>query len=219
MTTTCLLCALLLAISTDVVPAKQDVPTLERFRAAVARFHRDGHADPGFPIDLSGYTFHWEVDLGNGDHYVLISQNYQGQILAFSKDGLLKDSLVTTEIRGLQICDINSDLRFEIITTQVDSRGTGLLEENFHVYDVGNPFLRELWSGVAYSFLPEEKTPGRLVYREARGYLNCGGGGLQHYLVREGTNASNASELTRLVYTSAGTLEAASGNSVPQDRR
>lgn len=198
---------LVLQLSSSSTPNPADEVTLGNLRDAIAEFHREGRADPTFPIDLAGYTFYWELDLGEGRHYVLISQNLQGQILVFSADNSLVHRLRTTEITGLQLCDLNADLRFELILTQVDARGTGLVLERFHVYELGQPAPHELWSGVSYSLQPYESDSGQIEYKEARGFLRCGDGGLQHYVERGDRRSSIVGVLTHLRYSPAGTLE------------
>jgi hypothetical protein len=101
-------------------------------------------------IALNGYNFHRELGIGRQLHVIAISRNLGGGLLLFNEDGRNIAKQETGEVTQLQLFDINEDGVAEIVTEEVDGRGTGVLEKSFRVYEASSSGFRKLWEGESY---------------------------------------------------------------------
>lgn len=101
-------------------------------------------------ISLQGYEFHREVEIGQGIRVILISCNLHGGLLSFRSSGSRIASISSNQITGLQLVDLDEDGISEIVTEEIESRGTGILVKNFELYKVSPESLRRLWSARSY---------------------------------------------------------------------
>jgi hypothetical protein len=146
--------------------------TLEAVREALVS-KAAGKGAASAPIDLAGYGFHWEVGIGDDLEAVVISRNLAGSVLVFRPDGSLLASADTGEVTWLQLFDFDGDGTAELVTEEVEARGTGILVKQYHVYRVAGQGLSELWQGTAYShkMLEESFETGSPTFEVVRGFL------------------------------------------------
>jgi hypothetical protein len=109
-------------------------------------------------ISLDGYSFHRVVELGRGLRIVVISRNLGGGLLLFDSTGAHIATKATNEIRWLQLFDIDEDGLSELMTEEIDGRGTGILETSYCLYRFAPERVEPLWHGESYSRLAP--TPG-----------------------------------------------------------
>jgi hypothetical protein len=114
------------------------------------------------PISLQGLNYSREIDIGKGLRVLVLSKNMSGGLILFSRDGVAKSFLATEEITSLQIFDLNEDGVSELITEEIEGRGTGVLVKNFKVYKFDAEDIKEIWKGQSYSLSapwnPDNKT-------------------------------------------------------------
>lgn len=120
---------------------------LDRARDVLA--HRTPGAAIG-SIQLVGYNFDREMDIGGGLRVIAISCNLTGGIAVFRTDGTAVATLPTKEITSVQLIDLDEDGVSEVVTEEIDGRGTGVLEKTFRVYRIDGSGVREVWSGESY---------------------------------------------------------------------
>jgi len=144
---------------------------------------RTGQGDvPSDIVDLSGYNFHWEIDLGTGLHAIVVSCNLRGIILIFNNSSSIVSKKHTGEIVSASLFDFDGDGIGELITEQIEGRGTGVLVKKYYIYRVSAGEFRELWQGLAYShmMLKESTKSGLPLFEVIRGFIRYepGGGGV-----------------------------------------
>ena len=132
-------------------------------------------------LDLSGYTFDWELGIGGRLRVLVISRNLAGDLLVFREDGSLIHHENVGEITRLQLFDFDGDGVAEIVAEELRARGTGILIREFHVYRVQDSSVDDLWHGVAYCHkLVKSSVPGGDAdFEVQRGFLHLeppGGG-------------------------------------------
>jgi hypothetical protein len=101
-------------------------------------------------IDIHGLNYSRELDLGHGVRVIVLSKNLSGGIAAFSPNGLLENSITTNEITWAQLFDLNDDGVSELVTEEIEGRGTGILVKNFSLYVIGPGGIKQAWKRVSY---------------------------------------------------------------------
>lgn len=102
-------------------------------------------------IALNGYSFHREIGIGKGVRVIVISRNLGGGLLVFDANGANVSTKQTNEITWIQLFDLDEDGVAEIVTEEIESRGTGVLEKRFHVYRFATGRIESVWVGESYS--------------------------------------------------------------------
>ncbi len=102
-------------------------------------------------IDLTGFGFARELEIGAGIRVIAISTNDGGGLAAFRPDGSSIQTLRTDKITWLQLFDLNEDSVSEIVTEEVNGRGTGVLQKSFNVYAVSSHGIKSVWHAESYS--------------------------------------------------------------------
>lgn len=153
--------------------------TLPQLEDAVDRFLKGEGQPPEFPIDLSGLSRQWRIEPGGGRSVVALSCNLNGYLLLFSKEGKLVSSVETGEATSIQVCDLDEDGTDELVLDEVTGRGTGLLTREFHLYQLSDRGMKDLWHGTSYSYLYHDTGGGSPFSSSTRGFLRCdpSGGG------------------------------------------
>ena len=127
--------------------ARPKVTALERARDVLARRRSDGVIGN---IPLAGFNFDREMEIGDGLHVIVISCNLEGGLAVFRRDGTALATQRTKEITAVQLVDLDEDGVSEVVTEEIDGRGTGVLEKTFRVYRIDGSGVQELWSGESY---------------------------------------------------------------------
>jgi hypothetical protein len=115
-----------------------------------------------------------------------------GGLAAFRSDGSALATRPTREITWVQLFDIDEDGISEVVTEEVDGRGTGVLQKTFRVYRVNAEEIREMWSGESLT----RHAPDERHIEQSVGFLRFDGGGagrnarLTHLLIDVSQNAS-----------------------------
>lgn len=131
-------------------------PTLEQVHSLLKRRLSGESINSVGPIGLGGFNFARTFDLGSGVSLVAISCNLGGGMIAFDADGHLVASRRTWELGTLQVVDLDGDGRDEVITTEKDGVGTGLITWAYHIYRLAPAGWQHLWSGVSWSSISSE---------------------------------------------------------------
>lgn len=163
--------ALLATAAIDAAP--QPRPSdLEAARSILDSRARGGNDAPVnlFGFSLAGYGSHREVTVGAGITVIAVSRNLGGELLAFSASGRLFGTVHTQEILSIQLADLDQDGVDELLTEEVETRGTGIFATTFDAYRVGGPSIRRLWSGRAYEEMDLPPAPRE----EREGFLRIG---------------------------------------------
>jgi len=195
-TRTSILLAVLLAIGCDgfvgeaniQAPAteKASMTPLERARAMLK------HPGPGEmigSISLAGFSFSRELEIGAGFRVIVISSNLIGGLTIFRNDGAMVAAHPTREITWVQLFDLDEDGVSEVVTEEIDGRGTGVLKKTFRVYRVMPNNVAEIWSGQSF----RRRAPDENHVEESNGFLRFdrGGGGRNTRLTLLIIDASN----------------------------
>jgi hypothetical protein len=148
--------------------------TLGALQGALADLRAGRQApEPLRPL-LTGYQFHWVLELGGDLRLVVISRNLGGTLLVFRPDGSLRARKDTQEITWLQLFNFDEDGQAEIILDEIDGRGTGILLRNFHIYRLAESSIVQLWEGTSYH---RKELPARddhsAAFELARGFIRC----------------------------------------------
>lgn len=108
-----------------------------------------------------------------------VSYNLRGDLFLFDAAGSLLVRAKTGELTWLQLFDFDVDGTAELITEEVDGRGTGVLIKGFHIYRLSRAGVEPLWQGASYSRKEVGLDPetGESVYELVRGYVRCEPGG------------------------------------------
>jgi hypothetical protein len=125
----------------------RSMTALDRARAAL---NRRGSGEAVGDISLAGYSFSRELEIGEGLHVIVISSNLAGGLAVFRGDGSAVVTQPTREITWVQLFDLDEDGVSEIVTEEIDGRGTGVLEKTFRVYRVTANQVVEIWSGQSF---------------------------------------------------------------------
>ena len=129
-------------------------------------------------IDLTAFDFARELEIGHGIRVIAISTNDGGGLAAFRSDGSSIETFKTEKITWLQLFDLNEDGVSEIVTEEVDGRGTGVLQKSFNLYGVSTDEVKKLWHAESYSLDANfTATNGKASPREQIGYLRFDPGG------------------------------------------
>jgi hypothetical protein len=83
-------------------------------------------------------------------HVIVISSNLAGGLAVFRSDGSAVVTQPTREITWVQLFDLDEDGVSEVVTEEIDGRGTGVLEKTFRVYRVTANQVVEIWSGQSF---------------------------------------------------------------------
>lgn len=160
-------------------PARLDLETLRRALEAKAGDREPVQSLPS--IELSGYSFHWQLNPGRNLRVVAVSYNLRGDLFVFDADGSPLARAEIGELTWLQLFDFDEDGTAELIAEEVDGRGTGVLVKSFRVYRLSSTTVEPLWQGVSYSQrdLGVDPQTGESRFELTRGYLRCepSGGG------------------------------------------
>lgn len=124
-------------------------------------------------IQLAGYNFHREMDLGGGLRMIAISCNLGGGLAVFRSDGSAVTTQPTKEITTVQLIDLDEDGVSEVLTEEIDGRGTGVLDKTFRVYRIVGNGVREVWSGESYI----RRAPDEHHIEETIGFVRFDGSG------------------------------------------
>jgi hypothetical protein len=144
---------LLLLLTTSLVVIAQDshrplILTIDQARQAL----RESSSNEMLgTISLQGLDWSREVDLGRGIQVIVLSKNRSGGLVLFSADGRLELSVTTNEITSLQCFDLNNDGVSELVTEEVEGRGTGILVKAFKIYSRSVHGLEKVWERRSYS--------------------------------------------------------------------
>ncbi|MFL6232994.1 MAG: hypothetical protein ACJ76N_07660 [Thermoanaerobaculia bacterium] len=166
------LCAFVLAAGAK--PKERSQITLGALQGALADLRASRPVpEPLRPL-LTGYQFHWVLELGGGLHLVVISRNLGGALLAFRPDGSLRARKDTQEITWLQLFDFDEDGRAEIILDEIDGRGTAILLRNFHIYRLKDNSIVQVWEGTSYHRKePPPRGEHPATFELARAFIRC----------------------------------------------
>jgi hypothetical protein len=153
--------------------------TLDQLRRALQNLRADQPKGGPPPIDLAGYSFHWELRLGDTGTLVVISRNLGGYVLTFAPQGALKGLQATDEIVSMQLCELDDDGVPELITDEIVGRGTGILSREFRVYRVSATPIRRLWNAPSFEYLEQSRPGEKAYFSTVRAFLRCdpSGGG------------------------------------------
>jgi len=102
-------------------------------------------------IPLDGYSFHRVIEIGGGITVLVVSCNLGGGIATFKADGANIVTRPTHEIVSTQIVDLDEDGVDELVTDEIDGRGTGVLERTFRIYRSTPSGVDQIWQGESYS--------------------------------------------------------------------
>jgi len=144
--------ALMLLASLTASASPQTILTLDAARQAVRQKQEGRDVQSVGSINLGGLNFYRELDLGNRLRVLAISANITGGLLAFRPDGSSISALKTDEITWILLADLDADGAAEVITEEVDGRGTGTLSKAFCIYAVSTSGIKRLWRGESYSY-------------------------------------------------------------------
>ena len=153
-----------------------DRTALEDLRRALEAKAAGREPAPGSPpIELSGYSFHWQLEPGADLRVVAVSYNLRGAIFVFDAAGSLRARAEIGELSWLQLFDFDEDGTAELIAEEVDGRGTGVLVKSFRVYRLSTSAVEPLWQGVSFSrkALGQDPRTGDSRFELIRGYLRC----------------------------------------------
>jgi len=103
-------------------------------------------------ISLKGFEFSREIEVGGGLRVIAVSCNLGGGMLAFRGDGSLLNSITTNEIVGIRLLNLRGNKYSELVTEEVEGRGTGVLIKSFDLYVVSNEPLKRIWTSESYVF-------------------------------------------------------------------
>ncbi len=123
-------------------------PSLEEVRQLLAQRASGVAVDSVGPIALHGYNESWEAEVSDSVRLVALSCFLGGGLLTFDPAGDLLASYRTTEIRTIDLIDLDCDGVMEIHTIQEDIRGTGLNVQMHHLYRVESGQPSDLWVGL-----------------------------------------------------------------------
>ena len=101
-------------------------------------------------LDLAGFEWYREVDLGNRLHVIAVSGNPDSALLLFQEEGGLVALERIDQPTWLTIFDFDGDGRPELVTEETIDRGTGILARAFAVYQVSPSGITKLWSAESY---------------------------------------------------------------------
>jgi hypothetical protein len=121
-------------------------------------------------ILLDGYNFSREITAGKTGTVLVISTNSGGGILLFRPDQSYAASKAVGEPTSIQVFDLDDDGLPELVLDEINGRGTGVLNENYHLYGLQTSNIRELWSGE--SFVLEWPDSSRVPEKRNIGFLN-----------------------------------------------
>jgi hypothetical protein len=114
-------------------------------------------------ISLDGFEFSRELEVGNGVRVIAVTGAMKGGLAAFRKGGSLITTVSTGRITWLQLFDLNEDHLSEVITEEVNGRGTGILTKSFAVYVLSANAVKNVWRQDSYirraPWNPEESKP------------------------------------------------------------
>jgi hypothetical protein len=159
-----------LSSSAASVPPSAARPSLQEARAALeVRTHTEVGA-----ISLNGYSFHREILLGHGMRVIAISRNLGGGLLFFQGEACVA-TRSTSEITWLQVFDVDEDGVAELITEEIDDRGTGVMRKSFYIYRIVTDRVETLWKGSSYD--RETLADGTVVERESFLRFDASGAG------------------------------------------
>jgi hypothetical protein len=123
-------------------------PTIDQAREILSR---GSSTEAVGTINLQGLNYYRELEIGHDFRVIAVSKNLAGGLILFSQDGLMTNSLATDEITSIQVFDLNDDGVSEIVTEEVEARGTGILIKNFKLYAVDSSGIRQLWQRRSYT--------------------------------------------------------------------
>src|ERR1700747_1803009 len=103
---------------------KMNEVTLESARKTLASEHLPESIGE---ISLKGFEFSREIETGGGLRVIIVSCNLGGGLLTFRADASLVSSAVTGEIVGVRLLNLRGNESSELLTEEVDGRGTGAL--------------------------------------------------------------------------------------------
>lgn len=150
--------------------------TLEEVRRLLADPQSGGKIGS---IGIDGRRFARELEIGAGLRVVVISLRPEGGIAAFRADGSLLGTQSSGEITSVELFDLDEDGTSELMTEEVEGRGTGVLMKTFVLYGVSPKGIQKLWSGESH-FRSVPWNPGSREHAQERyGFLRCdpSGGG------------------------------------------
>jgi len=162
----------LLATLQPVVAEEGATSDLDAVREQLLRARRFDYPEPGNQkpaFELTGYNFHWEVAPGKEQRVIAVSRMLGSTFMVFRADGSLLSTLEAQELTWLVLCDLDEDGTAEILTEQIEGRGTGVLFKRYHLYGLSTEGLREIWSEVSFSRASPPASPQAV----ARGLIRC----------------------------------------------
>ncbi len=157
-----------------------DRSDIETLRHALEARTRNEEPDQSVArIDLRGYNWHRRLDPSPSLAVVAVSYFLRGDLFLFDAGGSLLTRVETSELIWLQLFDFDQDGVDELITEEVDLRGTGVLIKSFHIYRISRAAIELLWEGISYSrkWLGQDPVTGESRVEFTRGYLRGEPGG------------------------------------------
>jgi hypothetical protein len=124
--------------------ASDSRPNLEMARQALQTGKPIGR------ISLEALNFGRELDIGSGLRVLAISRSLGGGLAAFGQDGSNIGMIETGEFLWIQLFDLNEDGTAEVVTEEVDGRGTGVLTKVFRLYVVSTGSIKKAWEAESF---------------------------------------------------------------------
>lgn len=121
--------------------------TISQARELLSKTPRNGTLGA---LSLEGLTYSRELELGEGLRVVALSKNRGGGLALFSSAGVLEDSLPSDEITSIELFDLDGDGISEMLTEEIEGRGTGVLIENYKLYSFDGGSIKKLWQRPSY---------------------------------------------------------------------
>jgi hypothetical protein len=101
--------------------------------------------------DLFGWNFRGSKADELSCRVVAISCNLRGNLLLFNAKGGYLCRLSCGQIYSVRLEDIDKDGIPELLTQELEGRGTGILILHYHLYKLTSTAIIPVWSAVSYS--------------------------------------------------------------------
>jgi hypothetical protein len=159
-------------------PAAEDLEyapgtTIRSVETAIARFLENEPVDRRFRELLAGYSAHLVFRLGTGESVVLITGNLHGTLLRADGKERIIQSVESAEIVSWSFCDLDENGIAELITDEIDGRGTGELIRNYHLYLLSPAISRTEWDAPSVVRISNDGEPKAWEADEVSGAVRC----------------------------------------------
>lgn len=85
-----------------------------------------------------------------------LSRDDAGVLWLFDADGRKIFTLPTGQLNSITTVDLNEDGLAELLTTEVEGRGTGVYREGFVLYSIGERRIARLWHGTSRAVIASQ---------------------------------------------------------------